>query len=655
MELAGFTEIKPLGEGGFGRVVLARHDASGTPVAIKYLFQQHLADPARLAEFRREAQVLQRVASAHISRLYEFVETPEGAAIVMEAVRGISLREVLRVDGRLAPESALAVLKGSLLGLADAHRVGIVHRDYKPDNVLVGPDRESKLVDFGIAVLAGEAGTPVGTPAFMAPEQWQGGPATAATDVYAATCVFFLSVTGARPYGGDVPTLRECHEHAPVPVEQVPEPVRALVARGMAKNPAGRPPGAAEFVDELEAAAVHAYGDDWEDRGLRTLAQRASVLLALTPLALLGAGTALAPGISAGLGASVGTGASVGASVGTGASAGASVGTGASVGASVGTGASVGASVSTGASVGASVGTGVAVGTGTVGAGASVATGATVGATLGAKVATIIVAAIVAAGVIAVVVTNSGPDDPPPFAAPTTTPRTNAPASPMAVNIGTRTQSSASPGFDVNAQYAYVSGLSDPAVQQRVNAALMAPLDDWISYVRDGVTGPEPGGGIPVVHNEVRIDRQDAKVLSVRYLLTVDSVQFGNHGAATIKTVNVDLAKGIEATAGDVFALRDQSAMTRLEQRILAHAPDGYCDGSPPIDAQRSLEPDDLQPYTPGGSPVLQIEFTADGVEFGIVASALGYPMACDYREFTVPYREVSDLMTPEGRELLPG
>src|SRR5438067_6092226 len=117
VELPGFTEIKPLGEGGFGRVVLARHDASGTAVAIKYLFQRYLAEPQRLAEFRREAQVLRRVAGDHISRLYEFVETSQGAAIVMEAVRGVPLREVLRIDGLLTPESALAVLKGSLLGL----------------------------------------------------------------------------------------------------------------------------------------------------------------------------------------------------------------------------------------------------------------------------------------------------------------------------------------------------------------------------------------------------------------------------------------------------------------------------------------------------------------------------------------------------------
>lgn len=93
--------------------------------------------------------------------------------------------------------------KGSLLGLADAHRVGVVHRDYKPDNVLVVPDGSSKLVNFGIAVDAGISVGVAGTPCYMAPEQWTGAPASPAADVYAATTTFFECLTGHRPYAGD--------------------------------------------------------------------------------------------------------------------------------------------------------------------------------------------------------------------------------------------------------------------------------------------------------------------------------------------------------------------------------------------------------------------------------------------------------------------
>jgi serine/threonine-protein kinase len=280
----GYTQLTVLGEGGFGRVVLARHDATSRVVAIKYL---HSADEQSRAQFRHEAAILHRVVSPHVARLYAFVETQQGAAIVMEAVPGVSLKEILDRNGSLTPEAALAILKGSLLGLAAAHDVGTVHRDYKPGNVLVQPNHQSKLVDFGIALLSGHSGQG-GTPAYMAPEQWRGGPATPATDVYAATCVFFLCVTGFRPFT-DTTTeeLRHAHEFAPPPVERVPEPVRALVARGMAKDVTQRPASAAAFVKELEAAAVRGYGKDWETRGWQRLARYAGTLLALSPMAWL--------------------------------------------------------------------------------------------------------------------------------------------------------------------------------------------------------------------------------------------------------------------------------------------------------------------------------------------------------------------------------
>jgi eukaryotic-like serine/threonine-protein kinase len=281
----GYTQLTVLGEGGFGRVVLARHDASARVVAIKYL---HSADEHSRAQFRHEAAILHRVVSPHVARLYEFVETPAGAAIVMEAVPGVSLKAILDQHTVLTPEAALAILKGSLLGLAAAHDAGTVHRDYKPGNVLVQPNNQSKLVDFGIALLSGHSGHSGGTPAYMAPEQWQGAPATPATDVYAATCVFFLCITGFRPFPeSDTERLRQAHQFAPPPVQHVPPPVQALVARGMAKDVTARPASAAAFVRELEAAAVKGYGKDWEAKGWQRLAGYAGMLLAASPMAWL--------------------------------------------------------------------------------------------------------------------------------------------------------------------------------------------------------------------------------------------------------------------------------------------------------------------------------------------------------------------------------
>src|SRR5690606_967558 len=123
--------------------------------------------------------------------------------------------------------------------------------DYKPENVLVDTVGHSKLTDFGIAVRAGREGQLAGTPAYMAPEQWRQGPATVRTDIYAATVTFYECLVGAKPYVADDPmALGLQHAEAPIPTEQVPEHLRALVSRGMAKDPAQRPGDAHELLRE---------------------------------------------------------------------------------------------------------------------------------------------------------------------------------------------------------------------------------------------------------------------------------------------------------------------------------------------------------------------------------------------------------------------
>ncbi|MFJ5214185.1 protein kinase [Streptomyces sp. NPDC088354] len=292
----GYTESAELGSGGSGRVVLARHDATSTPVAIKYLSDELRVDAGFLREFRAEAQLLGGLDTPYVVRLYEYVEGPRGAAIVMELVDGIALRALLRQEGATGPEAALVVLKGSLLGLAAAHRTGVVHRDYKPENVLVAADGSSKLVDFGIAARSGETPDVAGTPAYMAPEQWTGLSASPATDVYAATATFYECLTGTKPFAGqNIAELAVQHIEGPVPEEGTPEELRPLLRRGMAKEPADRPADAAAFVAELEAVAGGAYGPDWEERGQRRLAALAALLPLLFPSARTqGSQTALA-------------------------------------------------------------------------------------------------------------------------------------------------------------------------------------------------------------------------------------------------------------------------------------------------------------------------------------------------------------------------
>jgi len=280
----GYTALKGLGSGGFGDVVLARHDASGTLVAIKYLRHELLADPEFAEMFRAEAQVLASLEDPNVVRLYEYVESPSGAAIVMELVGGVTLREILTYHGKTTAESALVVLQGSLLGLAAAHRRGVVHRDYKPENVLVNGDGISKLTDFGIAARTGDHPVPAGTLLYAAPEQMAGAPASPASDVYAATATFYECLTGRPPFSGQTADeLIRLHHSEPVPLDPVPEPLRPLIAAGMAKDPGRRPTDATTFVAGLKKAASGAYGRHWEDHGRSHLGEAALLLAALWP------------------------------------------------------------------------------------------------------------------------------------------------------------------------------------------------------------------------------------------------------------------------------------------------------------------------------------------------------------------------------------
>ncbi len=183
------------------------------------------------------------------------------------------------------------VLQGSLLGLAAAHARGVVHRDYKPENVLVNGQGASKLTDFGIAVRAGDRAMAAGTLAYAPPEQFGGGPATPSGDVYAATATFYECLTGRPPFSGDT-AERLMHQHLaePVPLEPVPEPLRPLIEAGMAKDPGRRPADAAAFVAELRTMAAGAYGPDWEHRGRSHLGEAALLLAALWPSGAIGRG-----------------------------------------------------------------------------------------------------------------------------------------------------------------------------------------------------------------------------------------------------------------------------------------------------------------------------------------------------------------------------
>jgi eukaryotic-like serine/threonine-protein kinase len=278
----GYTEERLLGHGVSGRVVAAVNDASGQRVAIKYLNKDLVRDPEFLGELRAAAEQLVQLNAPHMVRVLDYVEQPrEGAAIVMELVDGVSLRQVLARRGPLGAAAALVVLKDSLLALAAAHARRLPHRDVKPDNVLIAPRGWCMLTDFGVAVMTDKQQRVAGTPEYMAPELWHGAPNVPANDIYAATAVLYESLTGKPPFSGRSGRLREQHESTPVPLDDFGPPVQDLIAWGMAKDPEARPASAMAFLSEVEGRAATAYGANWEDEGRRELAHRGAEAMPL--------------------------------------------------------------------------------------------------------------------------------------------------------------------------------------------------------------------------------------------------------------------------------------------------------------------------------------------------------------------------------------
>ncbi|MEV5576474.1 serine/threonine-protein kinase [Spirillospora sp. NPDC052269] len=263
--VAGFDEVRELGRGRHGRTVLARHGTSGSAVVVRYL--EPAASGAARERFRHKASALGQLRDPRVARPYQLIENARGTAVIMERVDGVGLREILRRERRTTPEAGLVLLRDALLGLASAHAAGVVHGDCTPGDILVRDGGRAVLVDFGVADHAGTA-----SPLYRAPELWHGAEPSPASDVYAVTCVFFEAVAGHRPYGDP----EAGHLGAPVPQEDVPEPLRPLVASGMAKDPRVRPSDAGRFADEVEKVAFIAFGADWEPRGRRTLAGLAS-------------------------------------------------------------------------------------------------------------------------------------------------------------------------------------------------------------------------------------------------------------------------------------------------------------------------------------------------------------------------------------------
>ena len=257
----------PIARGGMSTVYSGTDLRLDRRVAVKVMAPALAHDPAFTERFVREARTAARLSHPNAVAVFDqgAEETAAGRVVflVMELVPGSTLREVLRRRGRLRPDEAISVLEPILAALAAAHRAGLVHRDVKPENVLLSTDGTVKVVDFGLARAVAapststQSGVVLGTVAYVSPEQVARGTSDARTDVYSAGILLFELLTGAPPYGGDsalAVAYRHVHDDVPAPstrVAGIAPALDELVLRATRREPGGRPADAGAFLAEL--------------------------------------------------------------------------------------------------------------------------------------------------------------------------------------------------------------------------------------------------------------------------------------------------------------------------------------------------------------------------------------------------------------------
>ena len=256
--------VELLGTGGMATIYRATDTGLGRDVALKLLRPEYLRDPDFSSRFRQEAQAAASLSHPNIVTVYDYGEDPSGPYIVMELIDGEDLATILRRSGTLPPRQVARIGAGVARALAAAHARGLVHRDIKPGNVLIGTDGQVKVVDFGIARAIAEAqvtlpGTTLGSVHYFSPEQARGEPATAASDIYSLGIVLFEMLTGSRPWEGDsAASVALARLSGPIPDPMtvrpsVPPDLAAITRRALALDPRDRWASASVLADALEA------------------------------------------------------------------------------------------------------------------------------------------------------------------------------------------------------------------------------------------------------------------------------------------------------------------------------------------------------------------------------------------------------------------
>jgi predicted Ser/Thr protein kinase len=262
-QVANFRIIEKLGEGGMGVVYKAMDVHLERPVAIKMLTPELSHNPEIVERFRTEARAQANLNHVNLATLYAFFVHEGNAFIAMEYVEGENFEQVIRRRGPLPVEDAVPWFKQALLGVGAAHRMGIVHRDIKPTNLMLNREGIVKVMDFGIAKVVGvrgatRTGMQLGTPAYMSPEQIQGRAIDVRTDIYALGITLYQMLSGHVPFeeGSDFEIMRHQVSTPPPPMVSrhpyAPVQYQNVVTKAIEKNPESRYRSVEEFGAALE-------------------------------------------------------------------------------------------------------------------------------------------------------------------------------------------------------------------------------------------------------------------------------------------------------------------------------------------------------------------------------------------------------------------
>ena len=258
-----YSVRRSVGHGGMAQVYEGTDTVLGRTVAIKVLAPQFARDEAFVARFRREAQAAASLNHPGVVSVYDTGSDDGVHYIVMEYVAGRTLAQVLEQEGRLQPERAAEIARSVAQALSFAHSAGIIHRDVKPANIMLGSGGGVKVMDFGIARALSsqtltQTATVLGTASYLSPEQAQGEAVDARSDIYSLGVVLYEMLTGRPPFSGDSPVAvayKHVREDPPLPssiAPEVPQELEAIVMKAMAKNPANRYASAQEMAEDLD-------------------------------------------------------------------------------------------------------------------------------------------------------------------------------------------------------------------------------------------------------------------------------------------------------------------------------------------------------------------------------------------------------------------